>query len=307
MDIHVAVGTAEQKKLIEKELSILESSATGAGITQLIERVVVPADFEAAVREATGDPEFRQDRGYHLVLAKIVEGHQGTIIVMSPLLFTKRFDTQIRVSFYLHELSHVFHKSRFPVSGTDSLSERLYSRDLYLLFDEYGSERFALEACGRLFAEPSELYTSFHRAGCAGFFEALDSDETYRVLASAVVRFRLRMTDITGYQRDVQPALDKIWKSLAFAGAYVDSGTRFHEESLASTKARFVVQSARDLVSYFARKYQAGDFDLSDGMDQTRAFAQTFGFIYEDTPEGLYCRVTGVSLQFGECLRDAGH
>jgi hypothetical protein len=68
-----------------------------------------------------------------------------------------------------------------------------------------------------------------------------------------------------------------------------------------------VVQSARDLVSYFARKYQAGDFDLSDGMDQTRAFAQTFGFIYEDTPEGLYCRVTGVSLQFGECLRDAGH
>ncbi len=296
MEIHVAVGTAEQKKFIENELSILESAAAGAEITQHIERVVVAADFDAAVREATGDPDFSQNRGYHLVVAKIVQGRQASTIFISPFVFTERFDTQIRVSLYLHELSHVLHKTRFPAGEPNSPSEAVYARSLYLLFDEYAAERSALEACSRLFAEPSDLYASFHRAACTGFFEALDSDEAYCALANAVARFRFRMTDITGYQQEVRPSLDNIWKSLAFAAAYVDSGTGFNEESLASVKARFVTPSARDLVSYFARKYQAADSDLTDGIAHMKGFAETFGFVYEDAVEGLYCRVVGISL-----------
>ena len=296
MHIDIDVGNAEQKRLIRKELSILESAATGAGIIDQIERVAVPADFEGEVRRLTGDSEFRQNRGYHLVLAKIVAGSKGTTILISPVAFTEGFDTQIRVSWYVHELAHVDHNSRFPPRENESATEKVYSENLHILFGDYAAERCALETCAQLFDKPSDLYAELHRSTCAAFMTALDDDQAYRALAEAVVRFRLWRTDITGYQRDVRPVFDRISKSLAYAAAYIDSNTGFCEDSPTFHEARFVTHSARELASYFATKYQDADFDLADGAGLMKAFAKTFGFTYEDTDEGLYCRVVGLSI-----------
>ena len=296
MKVQVDVGTSEQRRLIKKELSILKGAARGGGVTERIDKVIVPSDFDNKVRELTGDPLFQANRGYHLVVAKIIESPKDITIVISPVAFTKGFDTQVRTYLYNHEVSHVFHKTRFPPRAEESDAEHADFDNLYMLYDEYAAQRYALESCSRLFNESSDLYVSYHRAACAGFVEALDDDKSYHHLTSAVARFRCRLIDITGYLSEVQPVSDKISKSLIYSAAYIDSGTGFFQDDSISTEARFVTDSAQALVDYFAGKYKADDFDLSNGIDQIKAFLQTFGYVYEDTPEGVYCRVVGLSL-----------
>jgi len=296
MNIDIDIGNAEQKPLIRKELSILESAATCAGVIDQIERVAVPADFESEVRKLTGDATFTQNRGYYLVLAKIVTGSKGTTILIAPMAFTEAFDTQIRVGLYVHELTHINQQSQFPPRDNETAAERVYSENFRILFGEYAAARNALETCAQLFEKPSDLYVEQHRAYCARFIDDLNDDQAHHALGNSVLQFRLWMTDITGFQRDVHPVFDRISKSLAYAVAYIDSSTGFCEASSAFNEARFVTHSARELASYFATKYQDADFNLTDGARLMKAFTKTFGFTYEDTEGGLYCKVVGLSI-----------
>lgn len=296
MDIRIDIGNAEQRALIRKELGILEDAAAAWGIQDRIERIAVPADFEDEVRRLSGDPDFEQNRGYALVMAKIIEKREGATILISPGAFTAGLDTQIRVGYYVHELAHVYHKSRFPQRADESGAEKIYADNLYCLFDDYAAERTALETCTRVYGKLSNRYADWHRAICAAHIEVLDSDQTYHDLLRAVVRFRLGGMDIAAFQLAVQPAFDSISKSLVYAAVYIDSGTGFHEDSQPLADARFVTPSAQELVSFFAAKYRDDDFDLSDGTGLITAFVRTLGFSYEDTSEGLYCRVVGLSI-----------
>jgi hypothetical protein len=297
MEIEVKVGTEEQRQLIRSELLLLGSAAAGAGLTDRISRVSVPVDFEGEVRRLTGDSEFTQNRGYHLVLAKVVKEPGGMAILISPLAFAEGFDTQIRVHFYVHELTHVEQEVRLAVRAGEVMSaEQLYRTNLRVMSGEYEAERHALETCARLFEIPSQLYTNLHRSVVSAHFAALADSEAHQALLKASAHFKLRITDIDRFQVDVRPIFDWISKSLAYSAAYVDSGTGFCDDTTAYMTGRFVTDQARQLVSYFARKYNDGICDLADGIDLMRAFVKTLGFVYEDTDAGLYCRVVGPSL-----------
>ena len=294
MKVRVEVGTAEQKALILEEFTILEHVAAAANVTHRIAEVVVPGDFDPAVRRLSGDQVFQANRGYHLVLAKTVPVEGGHCLLISPVLFTEGFDTQVRIRLYLHELMHVVHRTRFPSRAGESQATHYYLENLYCLYDDYAAERRSLEICAELFPEPSELYARFHRTTFYGFLKALNDESVYRTLSNAVVRFRLGFLDIEGFQTAVRPLFDQIAKSLAYGAAYIDSRTGFEQDLSTFVNARFVSDAAQRLVAYFASKYEADDYDLSDGVERMKNFTETFGFVFEDHPEGLYCRVVGL-------------
>lgn len=294
MRVYVEVGTAEQKALIMKELSIIERAADAANVVDRITEVLVPGDFEAAVRRLSGDQAFQANRGYHLVFAKTVSVERGHCLVFSPLAFTETFDTPVRVSLYVHELAHVVHKTRFPPRAGESQATHYYSENLYHLYDDYAAQRWSLEACADLFPDPSELYIRHHRAVFAGFLEALDDERAYTVLRNAVMRFRVRLLNVESYQTAILPTFDQIAKSLTYVAAYIDSRTSFEQDLPSFANARFATDAAQGLVAYFARKYAANDYDLSDGIERMKNFTETFGFVLEDHPGGLYCRVVGL-------------
>ena len=230
------------------------------------------------------------------MLAKTIKEADGTAILISPWAFTQGFDTQIRVHCYVHELTHVEQDAIPPKSETPAVAEEIYSENLRILYGEYEAERHALEACADLFDTPSDPYVELHRSVCASFVAALSDDDARQALIRAVARFRFSSIDITGFQAEVRPVFDRISKSLVYAAAYIDSGSGFCEDIPAYASARFMTDSARELLSHFATVYDDGNHDLVNGIALTKAFAQTFGFIYEDTDEGLYCRVVGLSI-----------
>jgi len=291
--VQVEIGTAEQRTTILKEFSILQSAAA-ANVAERIVEVLVPGNFEATVRRLTGNQAFRANRGYNLVLAMTLAVEGGHCLVFSPLLFTEAFDTPVRVSFYLHELGHVVHETRFPPSTDESPATHYYSENLCHLYGDYASQRWSLGACAKLFPHPSDLYIEHHRAAFSGFLDALNDERAYDVLSSALMRFRFRLLNVDEYQQAILPAFDQVAKALAYAASYLDSYTGLEQERPSFDAARFVTNAAQELVAYCADKYEADDLDLSDGVERMKNFTETFGFVLEDHPEGLYCRVVGL-------------
>jgi hypothetical protein len=295
MEIQIEIGTTEQKELIRRELAILERAADGADLVGEISRVIVPADFDEAVRNLTGDRSFTQNRGYHLVLAKVVREPEGVAILISPGAFTECFDTDIRIHYYVHELTHVG-QGLFDVDGAPNTTERIYSSNLKGLFCEYEAERHALETCARLLKEPSDLYVQHHQSVCGSLQNVLEDVEICNALRQVIGRFRLRWIDMEGLQSGIHPIFDQVSKSLAYYAAYLDAGTTFLNCTALEGMCVFVTDSARELMRYFADKYEARSHDLRDGREVIRLFIETFGVRYEDTDAGLYCHVIGIGL-----------
>lgn len=296
MDFHIEVGTDEQRKLIRSEMSVLQHVAEDLGVLGAITEVIVPRCFEKTIRELAQDTRFAENRGYHHVMAKIVEMENGTAIVIAPWLFTKDFDTQIRIGIYVHEIAHVWNRQRFPNRQGETPAEAFYSKNLYTLFDEYAAERFSLETCARFFDEPTQLCQEHRESVFRSFLEDLDDQTTYEELLNAAGAVRLGLMDVGQYQETLQPLFDRSSKALIYAAAYIDSTTlsKDHRDDLHSK--RLVGDAALRLVEYSHHKYEATDYDLCDGLSTMKEYIASLGFVMEDVAEGLYCRIVGVSL-----------
>lgn len=296
MDFRIEVGTDEQRKLIRIEMSVLQHVAEDLGILGTITEVIVPRCFEKTIQELAQDTSFAENRGYHQVMAKIVEIGNGTAIVIAPWLFTEGFDTQIRIGVYVHEIAHVWNRQRFPNRQGETPAEAYYGENLYTLFDEYAAERFSLETCARFFDEPTGLCQEHRESLFWSFLDDLDDQTSYNVLFNAAGAVRLGLMDVGHYQETLQPVFDRSSKALIYAASYIDSTTTFGDHRDDLRAKRLVGDAALRLVEYFRHKYEAADYDLCDGLSTMKEYIASLGFVIEDVAEGLYCRIVGVSL-----------
>ncbi len=155
MKMIVEVGTAEQKTIIENELSLIEKIVCAFEPPLNISRVIVPVDFDQKVNELQKTDSYKSLRGMETI-AKILEVDGGVAIILSPSIYTLDWDTQKRLFIYLHEIYHTVNKKRISRPEIQSASSSLYFENLYRIFDEYAADRQALEMIDDLAQHPSQ-------------------------------------------------------------------------------------------------------------------------------------------------------
>lgn len=126
MEVIIEVGTDEQKILIAKELELLGMIIGNFNPPLNLTRFIIPDDFDGKVKEIENISRYQSKRGLErnevTALAKISPDGNGYAILVSPLLYTTFFDTQIRYFIFLHELSHIINRNDFPKIDKDSPS-----------------------------------------------------------------------------------------------------------------------------------------------------------------------------------------
>jgi len=298
LEIIIEIGTDEQKAQICKELSFFEKIVSKLNLNIRITKFIIARDFDKTVNDTEKTTNYKSTRGInsHTVTAaaRIIEvNNNNCIIVISPLLFTNENDTQIRYYIYFHELTHAINKQKLPKIILDHHSINIYNYHLYLLFDEYYSDRFSYNLIQEIYNEPSKLWLDFIKREIGGFNELINDAIYSEMLKKEIINFRLHKINVTEYLENIKCISDTISKAIVHSHALVDQ----YPDCNAIIKpdiSKFINKKTMQIIQYYRMKYLQNNFDLSDGLYLIEDYLTNFGMRLEDTPKGLYCHILDV-------------
>jgi len=289
MEIIVEVGDEGVRHQIEEELQVILAIAEAMDLPATISRILVPLDFQAKVRELTGDKDYKFQRGLDgaqvTVAAKILEDQDGIVIVISPILYLQFYDTMIRAFVLTHEFTHIKNKSRFPQvpKGSFALENNLVN--LYYLFDEYSADRLAFLVTERLFTPPSEAWKQVHDNEVLGYIDPVSHPKYYAQLKSEIAKFRIH-ADVSLHWKTVHETLSVVSISTVHGFASYHQHPDTYSDLVIPTTP-FVNQRTLNLMEYFKSKFEKKETDLQDGIQVIDDYLTNFGIRFEDRPGNL--------------------
>ncbi|MCP4261785.1 MAG: hypothetical protein GY774_30435 [Planctomycetes bacterium] len=292
MKIQVQIGSEEQKQLIKNELSSLKEVAEEFQPPLNIAQLIVPEDFDKTVNEIQGTESYKSVRT-HFTVGKIVDHGDTITVVFSPWLYTQGFDHQVRMSFYMHELLHSFNKRRRPVSQ-DSAKIPIYYDNIYILFDEYYSDRKAFEIVDNIFNKKTSIFLTYIDETFAGFLQSVSDKSHYDNITEQIDSFRSH-GDVDIFLRNINETFDGVSKGIVHAYSYMDHyAAKLGGKEDELLKCKFINNKTISLIKYFRIKYLQNSFDLLDGMDLIEPFMTNFGMRFELIPNGVYCHIIDI-------------
>jgi len=296
MEIIVEVGTNEQKQLIEQELAFLDEVVEKSDPPVDLHQVIVASDFELKINELEGINTYKASRGEGSMrinaMARVAKLKDGFAIVLSPLLYSELQDTQTRLFTVFHEFRHVINKRDFPPIPNESYIKAQYLHNLYSLYDEYSSDRFAYGLLDNVFNSKSHFWDSFVQSEADGFIGLITDPQYYDGIRNEIQAFRLHanvelfLNKTRRYFDEVAISLAHIW---ALSHHYPD---RAPNTDLLSCP--FVNDRTIALMEYFKGKSERKSNDLLDGMDLIIQFMTNFGVKFEHRDYGGYCYVLDI-------------
>lgn len=294
MDIKVETGTEEQKLLIRKELEIVDKVSSKLEFCAPISQIIVPENFDAKINELSNNKNYRSKRTEHLAIAKNVFVNGQIFLIFSKEIYTNYYDYITRLQLYIHELFHAINKTRFPELRKESLAAYQSLSNLYILFDEYYSNRKSFEIVGNILPNTTKHYKKFHRSMLFGFLRTvIDNSNLFNKLVEQISAFR-KHGNIDLFLNNVNPYFDTISKSIIYSFSYIDNFPRFHRVIRFLDKSKFINEKTYSLIEFYREKYKTNNTELFDGIAIIERFMENFGMKFKDTPQGLYCYVIDV-------------
>lgn len=292
LKIIVEIGTEEQKRIIEKELSVVNIISSHLEEPPLISQIIVPENFDDKVNEIQGSNHYRSLRG-HLAIAKNVNTNDGVDLILSKCLYTDDHDNITRLQILIHEYIHAINKGRFPSIETDSHSKSLYLKNLYSLFDEYDANRKSFKIVEEIFPNVSHRYKLNNGRHLKSFIKSLLDAEKANKIHLEINTFRYH-ADVDLFLQNIDPIFDELSKSIIYSFSYIDSHNNLKKIEPILAKSHFINSKTEKLISFFRQKYDNSDPDLFDGIELIEGFMENFGMKFEDTHQGLYSHVLDI-------------
>lgn len=293
MDIIVEIGTNEQNQLIRKELEIIQNVYSSFKLPNPLKQIVVPDNFDTKVNEIQGTSDYSSKREATIAVAKNIVKDEGIFLIFSKDLFTIFHDNFTRLHMYLHELLHAYNTIRLPKFNSEPPSERQYLSNLCTLFDEYYANRMAFEIIHKLYPKTSFRYKRNNYHHLKGFIESIKELNYYTKIRSEIFSFR-KHGNVEVFLQNIHPYFDGVSKSIIYVYSYIDCSQKLKKFEKSILESKFVNERTASLMDFFRLKYDNNDFDLLDGKNLIVAFMENFGMKFEDTPDGLYCRVVDI-------------
>ncbi len=291
MEVIVEVGTEEEKDAIISEINFIYGFLDECEPTVKLHQVIVPIDFQKTIRDLTGDKSYMAIRG-QIVAAKTVNIPQGVSIVFSRFIYcNKQYDFQVRLIYYMHELSHAINMKRFRGVDTDSPSRMTYLSQIYILFDEYFANRNSFRVMDDVFKQKTRYLMRFLNGTFAGHVRSLLKDDYYLRIREEVYSFYSHNSSIKQFMNNLTPIFDEASKDIVYAFSYIDHFPRLKRIQPALNKSKIINKKTIALIELFRQKYEADDLSLEDGLGIMQNYMDNFGMRFKDTPEGLSCSV----------------
>jgi len=296
MEIIIEIGTDEQKQLIQQELAFLDEVIENSDPPVNLHQVIVASDFQLKINELEGTDTYKASRGEGSMrinaMARVAKLKDGFAIVLSPLLYSELQDTQTRLFTVFHEVHHIINKRDFPPIPSESYVKAQYLHNLYSLYDEYSSDRFAYGLLDKVFDSKSHFWDSFVRSETDGFIGLITDPKYYDGIRNEIQAFRLHanvelfLNKTRRYFYEVAISLAHIW---ALSHHYPD---RVAKASL--LRSPFVNDRTIALMEYLKNKREHQSNDLFDGVDLITDFMINFGMKFEHRDYGFYCHVLDI-------------
>jgi hypothetical protein len=300
-------GTGAQAA--REELAVIAGAARGLSDVVRIERIVVPADFDAALAElapnrhagrasspaATRKPSSALSAPSAMTAA--VPAERGWVLLFHPGIYGPEHDAHMRYALYWRELTRLVNRGRLPVPLRDAPGSAPQGRHAVLLtavsrlFGEYDAARKAWDFREALLRKVLRQELS-ERARTA-LLHAFAADLGHATSADARTWLRMladdhaRSGDTPTYLRAVRPLVMRLSLALSHAWATLD-----HFPDMAAPGAELLHRAdlpaaARDLHAFFRNRHVAGSPDMAPGVELLAALWEGFGLRLADGPDGL--------------------
>src|ERR1039457_6911583 len=225
MDINIEIGTDEQKKIIADEIQIIEEILKLFDDPPNIIGLWVPENFDRTVNKIQNTSNYTADRGQHAI-GKNIPTDEGTHLVFSPILYTEQFDNVMRMQIYLHEMIHAFHAQVFPKTIKTSPSFNLYGTSIYILYDEYCTNRKSLALTKKIFPKSSGSYNKFIKSGARGCLLDTININYYDNTKNEVLLFRDH-GNVGVFMDNTRNNFDEVAKAFVYLYAHIDEYQQF--------------------------------------------------------------------------------
>lgn len=295
MKIIIEIGDASTKAEIRRELEFFLEIAKSIEPPIKLNGVFVPLDYDTKVNQLQEQECFSSLRGNNdvkvQVLAKIVDRLEETYIVLSPQVYHQAFDSMNRCFFLTHEFAHLMNRNRFPKLENESFAFNNYIPNLYYMYDEYYSDRFAYRITENIFS-PTDSWIRFTKDIYLHYFRIATSPNYYNFIQTQIESFRTH-GNVEELWYSVQKSISVITSSTTHGYAYLhEYPQKCNIDNL--PKSSFVNEKTEDLMNYLRTKYEDKEINLCDGLEVVENYFKNFGFIFEDRDRGGYIRVIDI-------------
>jgi len=290
-------GTGPQAA--REELGVIAGAARGLSDVVRIARILVPADFGAALAELAPHRHAARSgkpASPSAAMTAAIPAPQGWVLVFHPGIYGPEHDAHMRYALYWRELTRLVNKGRLPVPLRDADGSPRQDRHAVLLtavsrlFGEYDAARKAWDFREGLLRKVLRQELS-ERARTA-LLHAFAADLGHATSADARTWLRMladdhaRTGDTATYLRAVRPLLMRLSLALSHAWATLD-----HFPDLAAPGAELLHRAelpaaARELHAFFRNRHVAGSPDMEPGTELLAELWAGFGLRLADRPGG---------------------
>jgi hypothetical protein len=309
-------GLGDQDK--GRAIAEIVGLAEAAGLSNVIDQVIVAADFSRAVKDHLGpsegrtyDPIHDYGRAVAKTLPKVENGQLRFALIFDARMFS---DTTVGGVIYrqylvIHELSHIANGLRRfknaselrqaePRDETGHLAENAWS-----LWEEYCAERSAAEVVvgGLRAGDPrSEIEFLFASEHSDAVLTGLDSIASF--LEGELARFRRREIDLTELTHSVTSKVASVAIQLAYVYALAGVSQKVADkivliESHASFK-RFFESGWQEMLAAFREWFDDRQTYRRDLLDRSAhgydVIIRSAGLEISDAGPGYHVRVRGL-------------
>lgn len=141
----IEIEDENQRSQIEQELRMFEKVFASIHVFEdlILELIIVPQNFGEQVNKLRNTSDYKPARGTFTAMATTVQTENKITIVLSQELFDQQYDIRVRIFVVIHELMHIWNKSRFSWPADEQNTRSYYLHQLYVLYDEYVADRMA--------------------------------------------------------------------------------------------------------------------------------------------------------------------
>lgn len=289
MDIVVEVGTEKARKSIEIELGLLAEASRETPLIFPLCAVIVPQDFDATVNKLEEREDFQSPQGGAPV-SRIIYTKNGYVILFHAQLYTRYYDTHMRLASYWHAFRSLMNRGRFPVLHNNHRPDAFasYFMNMYALYGEFDATRRSFEFRDavikhvlkeRLSAKAQQELTASLARNISTLTDRKNYYDWFTFQNSEYKKHGNSMI----YLQNVRQKVTELSFSLIFAYATMDHypDMRDQEEKLGT--APMLNNKTRDFLEFFRSVYDKDGTDLLAGVPLMEALWTNYGFrLYEE-------------------------
>lgn len=273
MEISVEIDDPQLEKEIRSELYLIEEVI----VRQTFDvTFVLPVNFDKKIQELLADDSYNSIRYGHEVGGKTLSVNKKSLIVLNiSSLFSEEQDIQTRVSFYLHELSHVIFSCHFPLFNPKTDFDKLCMCYLKDFFEDYLANLNSFYLSDLIFPEKSNVYATWVNKKFNSFLSLLLDEHHLKELKKGIISQKIHGNSKQAF-RIISDAFVSVTRCFIYLYSYMDYLPGFKEAESVIQKSEFYNQKTQAFVDYCRSKCQKGDFNLFDGLQIFKDYMTNF-------------------------------